>query len=102
MLVIVMHSMHLAQHYYDGVNYIESMLWKQVVAAIGKEVGATDFTNYMRFHNRKLYKGAYQPHPFCFAVRRPDHYPEGTVSIESNLDDGLLADPIFTTVRRIP
>ncbi len=47
----------------------------------GKEVGPVDFSNYLRFHNRKLFKAAYAPRPFCYAIRRPDHYPEGTLSI---------------------
>ena len=101
LLVVVLHSTQLAQHYHDGVNYIESMLHKQVVSAIGKEVGPSDFAQYMTFHNRKLFKSQYQPNPFCYAIRRPDHYPEGTLSIEGQLDDGALADPVFTTVRHI-
>ncbi len=78
------------------------MLRKQLVAAIGREVTTTDFTNYQRFHNRKLFKQEYQPRPFCYAIRRPDHYPEGTLSIEAQLDDGALADPIHTTVAWSP
>ena len=30
-------------------------------------------------------------------MRRPDHYPEGTLTIEAQLDDGALADPIYTS-----
>ena len=97
------------------------MLRKQLIAAIGKEVQPTDFTNYLRFHNRKLYRSLssyllisielvidcrlgpeYQPRPFCYAVRRPAHVPEGTLSIEMQLDDGLLADPIYTSVCYAP
>lgn len=101
MMVTLLHSMQISQHFFDGVNYIESMLRKQLVAAIGKEVSAVDFTNYMRFHYRKLFKMQYQPRPFCYAIRRPDHYPEGTLSIEAQLADGSLAEPIFTSVRSV-
>jgi hypothetical protein len=81
-VVTSLHMMNIAQRYYDGVNYVEFLLRKQLIAAIGREVGSGDFENYMKFHNRKLYREEYQPLPFCFAVRRPKHYPEGTVSIE--------------------
>ena len=44
---------------------------KQLIAAIGKEVGPVDFANYQRFHNRKLFRKEYQPRPFSYAIRRP-------------------------------
>jgi hypothetical protein len=53
----------------------------------------------MRFHNRKLFNSAYEPRPFCYAIRRPDHYPEGVLSIESDNNDGTPADPLYTVVR---
>ena len=52
----------------------------------------------MRFHNRKLFRKAYEPMPFCYAVRRPDHYPEGTVSLELLPSDGSVAEPVSTMV----
>jgi len=99
MLVVLLHSQTCAQHYYDGINYIEHMLRTQLVAAIGKEVGPKDFSEYMRYHQRKLYRERYQPKAFCYAIRRPDHSPEGVVSIEADTNDGEMADPIFTIVR---
>lgn len=48
-----------------------------LVSALGKAVTANDFSEYMIFHNRKIFANAYQPRPFCSAVRRPDHFPEG-------------------------
>ncbi len=58
-----------------------------------------DFANYMRYHNRKLFLAEYEPVPFCYAIRRPEHYPEGLVSVEAQLADGALADPLYTSVR---
>lgn len=58
------------------------------------KVTPIDFGNYMRFHNRKLFQGAYEPRPFCYAIRRPDHYPEGVLSIEADNNDGTPADPL--------
>lgn len=98
-LVILLHARQICQHYADGVDYIEAMLYKQLEAAIGKVLTPVDFTNYMRYHNRQIFKAEYEPVQFCYAIRRPDHYPEGILSIEAQLDDGSLAEPILTTVR---
>jgi hypothetical protein len=95
------HAIVLADHYTDCIDYIENMLYTQLVSAIGKIVTPIDFTNYMRFHNRKLFKTAFEPRPFCHAIRRPDHYPEGIVSIECQLSDGSIPEPVFTTARHI-
>ena len=43
----------------------------------------------------------YAPQPFCFAVRRPDHCPEGVVSVEASAASGEIAQPIFTACRRV-
>eukprot|EP01122_Echinamoeba_exundans_P013036 TRINITY_DN5621_c0_g6_i1.p1 TRINITY_DN5621_c0_g6~~TRINITY_DN5621_c0_g6_i1.p1 ORF type:complete len:1099 (+),score=366.81 TRINITY_DN5621_c0_g6_i1:411-3707(+) len=100
--VLVQHVAVIAVAHRECVNYIEKMLYDQLVSAIGKIVTPVDFTNYMRFHNRKLFRSAYEMMPFSYAVRRPDHTPEGTLSIESQLHDGSIAEPIYTTVRHIP
>ena len=52
--------------------------------------------DYMLFHNKQLYGPAYQPAPFCQAIRRPDHYPDGTLSIEDRDNQ-----PIYTTSRKL-
>eukprot|EP01094_Clydonella_sp_ATCC50884_P009527 TRINITY_DN1905_c0_g1_i4.p1 TRINITY_DN1905_c0_g1~~TRINITY_DN1905_c0_g1_i4.p1 ORF type:complete len:920 (-),score=379.55 TRINITY_DN1905_c0_g1_i4:79-2805(-) len=98
-VVLMKHGKELAVCYGDGVDYIEEMLRQQLVAAIGKEVTPGEFIEYMRFHNRKLFKSAYEPQPFSYAVRRPQHYPEGTLSIEAALSSGGVAEPISTCVR---
>ena len=81
-----------------ALDAIEAMLRAQVVAAIGKVVGPADFGEYMDFHNRRLFKAAYRPRGFCFAVRRPEHYPEGTLSLEVVARRGDAPQPIQTTV----
>jgi hypothetical protein len=98
--VALLHAKDIAQHHLDGVEYIEDMLRKQIIAAIGKEVTPVDFQNYMVYHNRKVFKEQYQPQPFCYAIRRPNHYPEGIVSIEAELHDGSIPKPIHTIVSR--
>lgn len=69
--IAVLHGKEISQFHLDGVEYIESMLRKQLIAAIGKEVTPVDFANYMVYHNRKVFREEYQPQPFCYAIRRP-------------------------------
>lgn len=95
-VMLVTHTEHLCQSARDGVDYIEDMLYKQLVAAIGKVVQPIDFQAYARFHMRKLYRAEYQPRPFSYAIRRAGYYPEGTLSIEAAMDDGSMPDPIHT------
>ena len=100
LVTINKHNQSLIRNYTNAVHYIESMLYKQLVAAIGKEVQPSDFNNYMIFHNRKLFKAQYEPRKFCYAIRRPDHYPEGILSIEADSTDGSISDPIITIVNQ--
>lgn len=99
LLVTVMHAQAVCRHFAAGVAFIEGMLRDQLVAAIGKEVTPADFAEYMTFHHRKLFKPGYQPQPFSYAVRRPDHDPEGVVSVEARVGRGM-PDPIPTIVTR--
>jgi len=59
------------------IQTVKSILLTPLCLAIGKEVTPVDFTNYLSFHNRKLFKSKYKPLLFCHSVRRPDHVPEG-------------------------
>jgi hypothetical protein len=85
----------------DGINFVEIMLRRQLIAAIGKEVQPQDFAQYMTFHNRKLMSKEFQPKQFNFAVRRPFHFPEGTISVEAQLPGSSLPELISTNVRHI-
>jgi hypothetical protein len=62
------------------VNYIEELLRSQIVAAIGKIVSPVDFAKYMNYHNNRVFKEQYRPVPFCYAIRREQHTPEGNKS----------------------
>ena len=99
LLVTLLHAGQVCQRFADGVAYIEGMLREQLVAAIGKEVSPVDFTSYIDFHHRKLVKPEYRPRPFSYAIRRPDHDPEGVLCIEAERA-GALPEAISTTVRR--
>ena len=87
------------QAYTQSVAYIEDLLRRQLIQAIGKEIRASDFTEYMRFHSRKLFAERFVPTPFSHAVRRPNQYPVGLVSVEET--DSPSRDPIHTFTRRI-
>merc|ERR1719456_1570198 len=99
--MILKHCCIVCDQWSQALDYIEGMLRKQLIAAIGKEVMPADFAEYMQFHNRKLFADIYAPVPFCFAVRRSEkHSPEGTLSIEEETvgGDSNIAAPIVTLV----
>lgn len=90
------HPSTLPLFYSLSLSLLKDMLRKQLIAAIGKEVTPVDFAAYMRFHNRRLFRREFEPRPFCHAIRRPNHSPEGTLSIEASPADGSIAEPIYT------
>lgn len=99
LLVTLRHLQRVCRHYADGVAYIEGMLRAQLIAAIGKEVTPADFASYMEFHHRKLVRPEFRPRPFSYAIRRPDHDPEGVLAIEVERG-GAMGDAISTSVRQ--
>jgi hypothetical protein len=99
LVVTLLHARQVCQAFANSVAYIEDMLRKQLIAAIGKEVTPADFNGYMEFHHRKLVRPEYRPRPFSYAIRRPDHYPEGILSIE-DARAGAMPDAISTIVAR--
>lgn len=97
LLVALLHAKQVIEYFSDALDHVENMLRSQLVAAIGKEVTPADFGAYMDFHHRKLVKEPYRPRPFSYAVRRPDHDPEGVLAIEGE-HGSAMAEPISTTV----
>ncbi|KAL7527272.1 hypothetical protein ACHAXR_001872, partial [Thalassiosira sp. AJA248-18] len=82
--LISSHLINLSFQYTNSMSYIESMMEKQLVAAIGKRLTPKDLDKFVKFHNAKLLRPI--PQPFSHAIRRPEHYPVGLLSIES--EDG--------------
>jgi hypothetical protein len=75
-----------------------------LIAAIGKEVQLEDLDQFVKFHNAKWLTPA--PQPFCHAIRRPHHYPDGLLSIESRTSTNTgtskgKVEPIETLMRQI-
>lgn len=99
LLVTLLHAVDVCQRFADGVNHIEAMLREQLIAAIGKELSPADFSAYMDFHHRKLFLPEYRPQPFSHSIRRPEHYPEGVLSIEAR-QGGASSAPISTSCAR--
>lgn len=99
-VAMMCHVTTLAEALTDGVNYIEHMLLTQLESALGKHVESKDFVECMQFHDTKLYTQDCAPRPFCYAVRRPQRFPEGVVSIEQQTA-GADATLARTFVRKL-
>ncbi|CAE6909179.1 unnamed protein product [Symbiodinium natans] len=83
LLIVVQEMASLARQMTSAIRELERMLYDQLTAAIGKKLLPIDFGEYMEFHGRELLREEYQTSSFVFAVRRAQHHPEGTVSIEA-------------------
>eukprot|EP01044_Picomonas_judraskeda_P008876 COSAG03_NODE_1044_length_4962_cov_35.783640_2_plen_482_part_00 len=57
--LLALHAKQVSEHFMSGVDYIESMLRSQLIAAIGKELQPKDFADFVRFHEQKLLKPEY-------------------------------------------
>jgi hypothetical protein len=99
LFVLSNHSQNIFQQFLDSIQYIEQMLENQLVAAIGKRVTSSDLDQYVRYHNSRMLNPA--PLPFCQAIRRPDRYPDGIFSIESDMAPDGKIEPIETHVREV-
>jgi hypothetical protein len=101
LIVTILHTQQICCHYSDGINYLEDLLRKQLIQAIGKAVKPLDFFHFMKFHLSKLYAVTpeCQPKPFCYSIRRSNqHAPEGLISLEMSPNDGSMSEPICTFV----
>eukprot|EP00439_Symbiodinium_sp_Y106_P049124 s1123_g6.t1 len=99
LLVVVQDMASLARQMTSAVRELERMLQEQLTAAIGKTLQPADFGEYMEFHTGELLRPAYKPNPFVFAVRRAQHHPEGTVSIEAYHQNSHQAISTFSLHR---
>jgi len=65
-----------------AMGYIEYLLYARLEAAVGEVLPSEDFDEFMKYHNKRIFRSAYSPRPFCHSIRRPDHAPEGLVALE--------------------
>jgi len=98
LVVLSSHMIELHQQYTNSIGYIEEMLKKQLIAAVGKEVGSHDLDQFMSYHNSRLL--TLPPRSFCYAIQRPHHSPEGILSIEAADSDGKM-ESIETLCRQV-
>lgn len=82
LLLVSMTLVNTGYNFEGTIDNIEHMLYKQLKDAVGKEITTESFDEYMRFHHQKLFNEQNLPKPFCYAIRRPNHYPEGEISIK--------------------
>lgn len=95
LVVALKHCLDVAERWCESVDFLESLLRRQLSACIGRSLTQKDVVEYMRFHHRKLFAAPYQPRPFSFSVRpETDRCAEGVVSIE---DAGA---PVWTMCAR--
>jgi hypothetical protein len=81
--IIAAHLKQICDSVIQSINFVEEMLYKQLRAAIGKDVSTKLFEDYMAFDYLRLFAADYRPSPFSHLIRRsPQHSPEGLVSIE--------------------
>ena len=80
--LISFHLREIAEIWFESTGHIEDMLYEQLHTAIGKRLTGKDIDEFVRFHNKRLFSETYAPEEFCYNVRRPNHYPDGIVSIE--------------------
>jgi hypothetical protein len=76
---------------------LEELLRVNLVASVGKELSAADFSRYMIYHNA-VFKDDHCPKAFCFNIRCEEHSPEGVLSLECRNDDDGCCDPVHTFV----
>jgi len=87
----------LSTQYSQTMDYIESMLETSLIAAIGKRITAKDVATFVQYHEARLLSP--NPLPFSYAIRRPEHYPVGLLTIESI--DGDSPECIYTHTREV-
>jgi len=106
--LIASNAVSLIHRWQTCINYIESMLQEQLISAIGKVISSSDLQQFTRFHFQTFFADAFIPEPFSYAIRRPEHYPDGILSIEAVSKSGSLKDsatslhqPIYTLTRKV-
>ncbi|CAB9506705.1 expressed unknown protein [Seminavis robusta] len=91
LVLLFLHLRDIAGQWAVGVKYVEAMLYNQLETAIGKQVKAQDFEEFIKFHNQRLMGKNYAPKPFCYAIRQPNSFPDGMLSILAKRNGGGAA-----------
>ena len=94
------HIMDICSNFIVSIDYTEEIIRIQLIEAIGKEITPSDFTEYLQYHFRNLFKEEYEPKLFLYSIRGPNHCPEGKISIEYTPSD-QESQPIDTFSRKL-
>jgi hypothetical protein len=70
-LLMCQHLMLLKLAYHGSADYVEGMLEKQLIQAIGKEIDAKDFDQYMRFHKPTAFRKQVRTQAFLIRYSPP-------------------------------
>eukprot|EP00039_Didymoeca_costata_P015429 m.262612 g.262612 ORF g.262612 m.262612 type:complete len:1005 (+) comp16222_c1_seq36:2220-5234(+) len=92
---MALHIKEIKEQYFLVLTELKNMVYNELNQAIGKHLVAKDFTDYMLFHNSKLFKPQFRPRAFCYNIQDGDSSPEGMISIES-AEAGEGMESIFT------
>lgn len=79
-------------------DYIEFVLRKQLIQAIGKELTVPEFSEYMDLYLRKILKAPACPQQFSVPVRTRDHHPDGIIMV-TRRSKNAMSTPILVTTR---
>ncbi|KAI8896915.1 hypothetical protein BC833DRAFT_595635 [Globomyces pollinis-pini] len=91
-------SSQLSKSCMHSLTYIEELIQKQIVEAIGKIIRPQDLIEFFEYHCRQIFQEQYAPKKFAISVRRPHHVPEGMVSLQMmNANDQLYPIETFTS-----
>mmetsp|Transcript_11544 Transcript_11544/g.29242 ORF Transcript_11544/g.29242 Transcript_11544/m.29242 type:complete len:923 (-) Transcript_11544:352-3120(-) len=85
-VVLAEHLRAIAEMLELSLDFVEGMLRKQLVEAIGKEVTPDMIEEYMRYHYVKLF-GPNVFRPFCYDIKRDGFAPEGSLTIRNTDSD---------------
>ncbi|KAL7479988.1 hypothetical protein ACHAW6_005701 [Cyclotella cf. meneghiniana] len=96
LLLLSHHLVDLCSNYIESMTYVESLIESQLVSAIGKRLTSDDLESFTKFNNARLLSPS--PKPFSHAIRQPEHYPVGLLSIES-VNDGNKDECIYSHSR---
>jgi hypothetical protein len=100
--LILLHLNDLALSFAHSVQYIEDLLHKQLISALGRHITAQDFHDYSAFHYRRLYRQEFQPKHFSFPIKRDQNSAEGTLEIlETGISSNVGSSAILTLSRAL-
>ena len=101
LLFLLSVMIEIKSSYMLSVNYIEYLLYSQLIQSIGSEIDEEDFHEYLKFHQKNLFNSKYKMKPFSYLIRRGDYHPEGKVNLNIQFPSGRINDTVYTHVNHV-